>query len=144
MGIENTPTKPAAKPKAKTSKRKTSPKGKTTMREALLIAMANGKPAKTKAITDKALQVPGLAMGGKTPAATMGALLAVDNKTGKPGLFTRTAPGTYKLTAKGKQAAKALTDQPGQGAASEKVAAAEVETVEAAADLLDGNIEAQA
>jgi hypothetical protein len=136
MGIETTP-KPATKPKAKTSKRKTTSKAKpkTTMREALLIAMANGKPAKTKAITDKALQVPGLAMGGKTPAATMGALLAVDNKTGKPGLFTRTEPGTYKLTVKGKQAAKALTAPETETAAPE---------AEAGEVTPDGNAETQA
>ena len=86
---------------------KTTPKAKTgTMRAALILALADGKPKKTKAICADALshwESP----RGKTPEASMAAVLATDHKGGK-GDFTRTAPGTYRLTARGKVKAKEL------------------------------------
>jgi hypothetical protein len=42
------------------------------------------------------LKVPGVRLEGKTPAATLAAMLAVENR--KPdGLFVGVAPGTYAL-----------------------------------------------
>jgi hypothetical protein len=38
----------------------------------------------------------------------MAAVLAVDNSKGAKGDFTRTTPGTYKLTAQGKAKAREL------------------------------------
>jgi HB1, ASXL, restriction endonuclease HTH domain len=85
----------------------TSTKKAKTMREALILALADGKAKKTKAICADALanwESP----RGKTPAASMAAILATDHVKGKDGMFTRTAPGTYKLSAKGKKAAQEL------------------------------------
>jgi len=42
------------------------------------------------------MEVNGVRLAGKTPGATIAAMLAVENQ--KPdGLFVRTAPGTYTL-----------------------------------------------
>ncbi|TMC55493.1 MAG: hypothetical protein E6J20_00470 [Chloroflexi bacterium] len=79
-----------------------------TMREALILALADGKPKKTKAITAEALAT-WESPRGKTPEASLAAVLATDHKGGK-GDFTRSAPGTYKLTAQGKKRAKELMD----------------------------------
>jgi len=54
---------------------------------------------KTKALCEAALKVPGVSLAGKTPVATLAAILATQNL--KPdGAFVRTAPGTYGLRAK--------------------------------------------
>ena len=55
-----------------------------------------GEPLKADELARRVLAVKGVRLAGKTPAATIAALLAVENK--KPdGLFVRTAPGTYTL-----------------------------------------------
>jgi hypothetical protein len=58
-----------------------------------------GKPLKTAEIVEQVLKTKGAKLGGRTPAARIAAILAVENK--KPdGLFRRTAPGTYTLRKK--------------------------------------------
>lgn len=52
-------------------------------------------PQKAKAIIEAVLANPEVKLGGKTPEATISAMLSVENKKG--GIFERTAPGTYKL-----------------------------------------------
>jgi hypothetical protein len=59
------------------------------------------KPLPTSEITARVLKTPGVKLAGKTPAATISAMLAVEN-TKKDGLFRRTAPGTYTLRARKK------------------------------------------
>jgi len=55
-----------------------------------------GEPLNTAEIARRVLEVKGVSLTGKTPAATVAAMLAVEN--GKPdGLFVRVAPGTYAL-----------------------------------------------
>jgi hypothetical protein len=55
-----------------------------------------GEPLKADEIGKRVLKQKGVRLGGKTPLATVAAILASENK--KPdGLFTRTAPGTYAL-----------------------------------------------
>ena len=51
---------------------------------------------KSAEIARRVLEVKGVRLAGKTPEATVAAMLAVENK--KPdGLFVRVAPGTYAL-----------------------------------------------
>jgi hypothetical protein len=58
------------------------------------------KPMPAKEIIAKALATKGVALAGKTPEATLSAILATENK--KPnGLFERTAPGIYQLRKNG-------------------------------------------
>ena len=72
------------------------PKTKITGREAITIVLADGKPQKSKAICAAAAKL--VTMKGKTPEASLSALLAVQAK--KPdGFVIRTAPGTFKLRA---------------------------------------------
>jgi hypothetical protein len=68
-----------------------------TARQAVVQVLAQaGDPLKSAEIARRALEVQGIRLAGRTPAATIAALLAVENK--KPdGLFVRTAPGTYAL-----------------------------------------------
>ena len=55
-----------------------------------------GEPLKSAEIARRVLDLKDVRLAGKTPAATVAAMLAVENK--KPdGLFVRTAPGTYAL-----------------------------------------------
>jgi hypothetical protein len=57
------------------------------------------KPMKTAEIVERVMKIKGVKLGGRTPAATIAAILAVESK--KPdGLFRRTAPGTYTLRKK--------------------------------------------
>jgi hypothetical protein len=54
-----------------------------------------GESLKTAEIARRVLEVKGVSLGGRTPAATVAAMLAVEN--GKPdGLFVRVATGTYR------------------------------------------------
>ena len=55
-----------------------------------------GEPLKTAEIVDRVLKVPEVKLAGKTPAATIAAILATENKKAD-GLVVRTAPGTYTL-----------------------------------------------
>ena len=55
-----------------------------------------GEPLKAGEIGRRVLEVEGVKLAGKTPLATIAAILATENK--KPdGLFIRTTPGTYGL-----------------------------------------------
>jgi HB1, ASXL, restriction endonuclease HTH domain len=55
-----------------------------------------GEPLQANEIGKRVLKVKGVQLGGKTPLATVAAILATENK--KPdGLFVRTAPGMYAL-----------------------------------------------
>lgn len=57
-----------------------------------------GKPLHTSAITKIALQKGWLKTAGKTPEATMNALLVVDtNKKGTKSLFKKTGPSTFAI-----------------------------------------------
>ena len=52
-----------------------------------------GEPLKAAEIARRVMEVKGVKLAGKTPAATVAAMLAVESK--KPdGLFVRVAPGT--------------------------------------------------
>lgn len=75
-----------------TSKRVT---GKAAM---VTVLKRAGEPLKAAEIVERTLKVKGVELKGATPAATLAAILATENK--KPdGLFVRTAPGTYTLRA---------------------------------------------
>ncbi len=65
-----------------------------TARQATVEVLRGAKePLKSAEIARRVLEVKGVRLEGKTPAATIAALLAVENK--KPdGLFVRVAPGT--------------------------------------------------
>jgi hypothetical protein len=55
-----------------------------------------GEPLKADEIGKRVLKQKGVQLRGKTPLATVAAILASENK--KPdGLFLRTAPGAYAL-----------------------------------------------
>ena len=71
---------------------------KTAKQAAVEVLKGAGEPLKADEIGRRVLQVQGVELKGKTPLATMAAILAVENK--KPdGLFERVAPGTYRLRA---------------------------------------------
>ena len=71
-------------------------KPKTARQAAVEVLQRAGEPLKSDEITRRVLAVKGVRLAGKTPAASVAAMLAVENK--KPdGLFVRTAPGTYTL-----------------------------------------------
>jgi hypothetical protein len=53
-------------------------------------------PLKSAEIARRVLGLGGVRLAGKTPAATIAAMLAVENKK-RDGLFVRRAPGTYTL-----------------------------------------------
>jgi hypothetical protein len=60
------------------------------------ILREEAKPLHVKELTAKILAMPNTKLGGKTPDATVGAILAVASK--KPGsVFRRTKPGTYAI-----------------------------------------------
>ena len=70
---------------------------KKTARQAAaeVLRQASG-PLKTAEIVDRVLKTPGRKLAGKTPAATIAAILATENQKAD-GLFVRTTPGTYTL-----------------------------------------------
>ena len=71
-------------------------KAKTAKQAAVEVLRRAGEPLKSDEITSRVLAVKGVRLAGRTPAASVAAMLAVENK--KPdGLFIRTAPGTYTL-----------------------------------------------
>lgn len=68
----------------------------SAIKAAEMILRLEGKPLKVKEITERILAMTETRLGGKTPSATVGAILAVDSK--KPGsVFRRTKPGTYTI-----------------------------------------------
>jgi hypothetical protein len=80
----------------------TSGKGKTARQAAVEVLGRAGEPLKSAEIARRVLEVEGVRLAGKTPAATIAAMLAVENK--KPdGLFVRVAPGTYTLRERGER-----------------------------------------
>jgi len=54
------------------------------------------EPLKSAEIARRVLEANEVRLAGKTPAATVAAMLAVESKK-RSGLFMRTAPGTYML-----------------------------------------------
>jgi HB1, ASXL, restriction endonuclease HTH domain len=71
---------------------------KTAKQAAVEVLKRAGEPLKTTEIAERVLKTQGVQLAGKTPGATIAAILAVESK--KPdGLFIRTAPGTYTLRA---------------------------------------------
>lgn len=71
-------------------------RGITAKEAAVEVLGAAGGPLKTAEIARRVLEVSGVRLKGKTPEATVAAMLAVENK--KPdGLFIRVAAGTYTL-----------------------------------------------
>jgi hypothetical protein len=55
-----------------------------------------GKPLHVKELTERILAMPDTKLGGKTPEATVGAILAVNIKKSDT-VFRRTKPGTYAI-----------------------------------------------
>ncbi|HEY2654121.1 MAG TPA: HTH domain-containing protein [Solirubrobacteraceae bacterium] len=75
-------------------------KRKTAKQAAVEVLESTDEPLKSDEITRRVLAVKGVRLAGKTPAASVAALLAVESK--KPdGLFVRTAPGIYTLRERG-------------------------------------------
>lgn len=72
------------------------PKTLSAIKAAEEILRKEGKPLHVKELTQRILAMPNTKLGGKTPDATVGAILAVDSKkTGS--IFRRTKPGTYTI-----------------------------------------------
>ena len=76
----------------------TSASGKaiTARQAAVEVLQRAGEPLKSDEITRRVLAVKGVRLAGKTPAASVAAMLAVENKK-SDGLFVRVVPGTYAL-----------------------------------------------
>lgn len=79
-----------------------------SMREAAekLLTDAEG-PMKVKDITEIALERKMIKTKGKTPAATMQAILGTDAAKGKDAKFVRTTPGTFGLRGRDRKGQKA-------------------------------------
>ncbi len=76
-------------------------KGKTAKQAVVEVLRRAGEPLKSAEIARRVLESEGVRLAGKTPAATIAAMPAVENK--KPdGLFVRVAPGTYALRERSK------------------------------------------
>ena len=71
-------------------------KGITARQAAVEVLRGAGEPLKSAEIARRVMEVKGVRLVGKTPAATVAAMLAVENKQ-PDGLFPRVAPGTYAL-----------------------------------------------
>jgi len=72
------------------------PKPITAREAAVEVLRGAGEPLKSAEIARRVMEVKGVKLAGKTPPATVSAMLAVENK--KPeGLFVRAAPGTYAM-----------------------------------------------
>jgi hypothetical protein len=72
------------------------PKPVTAKQAIVDVLRRAGEPLKAAEIARRVLEAKDLRLADKTPAATVAAMLAVENR--KPdGLFVRTAPGTYAL-----------------------------------------------
>ena len=68
-----------------------------------MVLAEKGSAMKTKTLAAAALPLIEPPMVGKTPEATLAAMLYTEAKKGKDGLFARTAkPGEFKITAKGR------------------------------------------
>ena len=74
----------------------TTSKAITVRQAAVEVLREAGGPLKSAEIARRVMEAKGVKLAGTTHAATVAAMLAVENK--KPdGLFVRTAPGTYAL-----------------------------------------------
>ena len=71
-------------------------KPKTAKQAAVEVLGRAGEPLKSDEIARRVLEMKGVKLAGKTPAASVAAMLAVENKK-SGGLLVRTAPGTYTL-----------------------------------------------
>lgn len=90
--MSTTTTKPAKKGGSKQATR-----GKVTAREAAIDVLTKaGKPMHVRDITKAVLATPGVKMAGKTPDATINAMLSVDAKK-DDGVFKRTEAATFAL-----------------------------------------------
>jgi hypothetical protein len=68
----------------------------TAKQAAVEVLQLAGEALKSDEITRRVLEVKGVRLVGKTPVASVAAMLAVENK--KPdSLFVRAAPGMYTL-----------------------------------------------
>jgi hypothetical protein len=71
-------------------------KPKTAKQAAVEVLRVAGEPLTSAEVARHVLEMNGVRLAGKTPEATVAAMLAVENK--KPdGLFVRVAPGTCTL-----------------------------------------------
>jgi hypothetical protein len=68
----------------------------TAKPSAIEVLRGADEPLKSTEIARRILEIKDVRLAGKTPAATVAAMLAVENKN-PAGLFVRTAPGTYGL-----------------------------------------------
>lgn len=97
-----TATRKRSSRKATTSaSRKTSPASSGEKRlsakdAAVRVLKREGGPLKATVIAERVLATKGVKLAGKTPAATIAAMLSVENQK-SDGLFVRTEPGTYAL-----------------------------------------------
>lgn len=82
---------------ATADKTKAKKRGKVSaLAAAETVLREEGKPLHVKEITKRIQAMPDTKLGGKTPEATVGAILAVNvKKTGSP--FRRTKPSTYAI-----------------------------------------------
>lgn len=72
-----------------------------TGKAAMVAVLKRAKgPLPAKEIIARALRTKGVALAGKTPEATLSAILATENKKG--GIFERTEPGVYRLRERAK------------------------------------------
>lgn len=86
----------------KTRKRKTGKRAPVSTLKAAETVLGRAKgPLHIKEITARILAMPDTGLKGKTPEASVGAILAVNSKK-RDSAFKRTAPSTYTL--KGKRA----------------------------------------
>ena len=77
--------------------RTTKPAPKTSAREAAVEALRGKRNGlKTAEIVERVLATEGVKLKGKTPGATISAMLAVEAAK-EDGLFERVAPGTFRL-----------------------------------------------
>ena len=74
----------------------TTTKSKTAKQAAVEALREAAEPLTLKELVERVLATPGVELKGKTPGATIAAILATEN-TRADGLFERTAPGTYGL-----------------------------------------------
>jgi hypothetical protein len=88
-----TATATAAKPRSSGRKGKTK---LSAIAAAEQVLRAEGKPLHVKELTERILAMPETKLGGKTPDATVGAILAVNIKK-SDSVFRRTKPGTYAI-----------------------------------------------
>jgi hypothetical protein len=78
---------------------------------AVRVLKREGGPLKATVIAERVLATKGVKLAGKTPAATIAAMLSVENGK-EDGLFVRTEPGTYTLRSAKPKAEKPVEATP--------------------------------